>query len=261
MAARIGPTLRKARADRGLELSDVERDTKIRAKFLAAMEEERWDALPAPAYARGFLDIYARYLKLDRDALLEKYSEAVEDEHHEPIPSSVIKPGTLRQHRTPGRTPEINLKPVAKVLAGLVLLVIVGLVIVGLIGGSDDDGGSENRAEGMDRGTKAAAPARPTTTTPPAGEVSVELRATAPVWVCLVDESGTALVDSETLTADDARGPFSGDRFEVTFGNGSVEMTIDGAEEQIPAVAEPIGYRITPGSVRELDASSQPTCT
>jgi cytoskeleton protein RodZ len=261
MATPVGRTLRKARTDRGIELSEVERATKIRAKFLEAMEDDHWEALPARAYARGFLDIYARYLGLDRDALLDQYRETVEDEHPEPIPSSVIKPGTLRQHRSPKRTPEINLKPVAKVLGGLVLLVIVGLVIVGLIGGSDDDGGSENRAEGTDRGTKAAAPATPTTTTTPASEVSVELRATAAVWVCLVDESGTPVVDSETLNTDDVRGPFSGDRFEVTFGNGSVEMTVDGAEEQIPAVAEPIGYRITPGSVRELDASSQPTCT
>jgi cytoskeleton protein RodZ len=262
MATRIGRTLRKARTDRGLELSDVERATKIRAKFLEAMEEEHWDALPAPAYARGFLDIYARYLGLDRDALLDQYSETVEDEH-EPIPSSVIKPGMLRQHRSPKRTPEINLKPAAKALGGLVLLVVVGLVIVGLIGGSDDDGGSENAAKGKDRGTRAAAPATPTpttTTTATPGEVSVELRATDAVWVCLVDDSGTPLVDSETLNADDARGPFSGDGFEVTFGNGSIEMTVDGAAEQIPAVAEPIGYRITPGSVRELDASSQPTC-
>jgi cytoskeleton protein RodZ len=264
MATPVGRTLRKARTDRGIELSEVERATKIRAKFLEAMEEDHWEALPAPAYARGFLDIYARYLGLDRDALLDQYRETVEDEHPEPIPSSVIKPGTLRQHRSPKRTSEINLKPIAKVLAGLVLVLIVGLVIVGLIGGSDDDGGNENPARGSDRGAKAAAPATPTpttTTATPAGEVSLELRATAPVWVCLVDDSGTQLVDSETLNENDARGPFSGGEFEVTFGNGSVEMTVDGAAEQIPAVAEPIGYRITPGGVRELDASSQPTCT
>jgi cytoskeleton protein RodZ len=261
MAPSIGRTLREARTERGLELTDVERATKIRVKFLEAMEDDRWEALPAPAYARGFLDIYARHLGLDREALLDQYRETVEDELPEPIPESVIKPGMLRQHRSPKRTPEINLKPIGKVLAGLVLLVIVGLVIVGSIGGSGDDGGGEKRAKGEDRGTKATAPATPTTTpTTPAGEVSVELRATAPVWVCLVDESGTPLVDSETLNADDARGPFSGGGFEVTFGNGSVEMTVDGEPEQIPQVAEPIGYRITPAGLRALEPSSQPTC-
>jgi cytoskeletal protein RodZ len=260
MAAPIGQILRKARTDRGLELTDVERATKIRPKFLEAMEEDRWDALPAPAYARGFLDIYARYLGLDRDALLDQYSKTVEDEH-EPIPSSVIKPGTLRQHRSPKRAAEINLMPAAKVLAGLVLLVIVGLVIVGLVGGSDDGGGSETRKAGKEqRGTATGPAATTTTATVAADQVSVELSPTATVWVCLIDNSGTPVVNSETLTAGQSRGPFTASRFEVTFGNGSVEMSVDGEPQQIPAAAEPIGYRITPSGVRELDASSQPTC-
>jgi cytoskeleton protein RodZ len=261
MAPRIGRTLRKARTDRGLELADVERATKIRAKFLEAMEEERWDALPAPAYARGFLDIYARYLDLDREALLDQYRETVEGEGHEPIPGSVIKPGTLRQHRSSGRMPAIKWGPVAKVLLGLVALIVVGLVIVGSIGGSDDGGGSEKSPKGKDRGTKAAGPpAATTTTTTPAGEVTVELRSTATVWVCLVDDSGDPFVNGETLPADESRGPFTGAGFEVTFGNGSVEMTVDGEPERIPEVAEPVGYRITPAGVKELASSAQPTC-
>ena len=121
MAPTIGETLRKARTERGVELSEVERATKIRAKFLEAMEEDRWGALPAPVYARGFLDIYARYLGLDREALLNEYRQTVEGEQHEPIPQSVIKPGTLRQTRPVGRTRSINWAPVAKVLAGLIV--------------------------------------------------------------------------------------------------------------------------------------------
>jgi cytoskeletal protein RodZ len=263
MAPTIGETLRKARTERGVELSEVERATKIRAKFLDAMEEDRWEALPAPVYARGFLDIYARYLGLDQQALLDEYRKTVEGEQHEPIPESVIKPGTLRQTRPVGRTRSINWGPVAKVLAGLIVLVVIGLVIVGSIGGSDGGGGSDKGGKGKDQGSKAAGPATPTattTTTTTPGEVSVELRATASVWVCLVDDSGTPLVDSETLGADEARGPFSAGGFDVTFGNGSVEMTIDGQPAQIPQAAEPLGYRITPSGVRKLDPSSQPTC-
>jgi cytoskeleton protein RodZ len=259
MAPTIGETLRKARSERGVELSEVEQATKIRAKFLEAMEEDRWDALPAPVYARGFLDIYARYLGLDRKALLDEYSKAVESEP-EPIPESVIKVGTLRQTRPAGRARSINLVPVAKVLGVVVVLVLIGLVIVGLIGGSDNGDGGKAKA-GKEQRTKAAGPpATTTTSTTPLGQVSVELRATAPVWVCLVDDSGTPLVDSETLSADDSRGPFSGRGFDVTFGNGSVEMTVDGKPAQIPQVAEPIGYRITPTGLRKLEPSSHPTC-
>jgi cytoskeleton protein RodZ len=265
MAPTIGETLRKARTERGLELSEVERATKIRAKFLEAMEEDRWGALPAPVYARGFLEIYARHLGLDQQALLDEYRETVEGEQHEPIPESVIKPGTMRQTRPNRRTGSIKWGPVAKVLGGLIGLVVIGLVIVGSIGGSDNGGGSDKGAKRKDKGSKAAGPATTTTTTTAtsttaAGEVSVELRATASVWVCLVDDGGTPLVDSETLSADEARGPFSAGGFDVTFGNGSVEMTVDGQPARIPQAAEPLGYRITPSGVRKLDPSSQPTC-
>ena len=158
MAPTIGETLRKARTERGVELSEVERATKIRAKFLEAMEEDRWGALPAPVYARGFLDIYARYLGLDQQALLDEYRQTVEGEQQEPIPQSVIKPGTLRQTRPVGRTRSINWVPVAKVLAGLIVVAVVGLVIVGSIGGSDDSDGSDKGGKARDQGSKAAGP-------------------------------------------------------------------------------------------------------
>jgi cytoskeletal protein RodZ len=262
MAPTIGETLRRARTERGLELSEVERATKIRMKFLEAMEEDRWEELPGPSYARGFLDIYARHLGLDQQALLDDYRTTVEGERHDPIPQSVIKPGTLRQTRPVGRTHSINWGPVAKVLAGLIVLVVVGLVIVGSIGGSDNGARNDNARGGKGNQPSTSsgpAPAKTTTTTP-SEEVSVELRATATVWVCLMDDTGTPLVDSETLSADEARGPFSATGFDVTFGNGSVEMTVDGQPAQIPQAAEPLGYRITSRGVRKLDPSSQPTC-
>jgi helix-turn-helix protein/uncharacterized protein DUF4115 len=263
MASTVGQALREAREQRGVELSEVEQATKIRAKFLEAMEADRWEELPAPVYARGFLDIYARYLGLDQQALLDEYSKTVEGEGSEPIPESVIKPGSLRQTRPVRRFRSINLAPVAKVAAGVLVLVIIGLVIVGSIGGSDNGGGNGKQPKTRDNGTKTgggAAPGTTTTSTTPSGQVSVELRATAPVWVCLVDDSGTPRVDSETLNANESRGPFSAGGFDVTFGNGSVELTVDGQPAPIPQAAEPIGYRITPNGVRRLDPSSQPTC-
>src|SRR4051794_8078749 len=249
MAPTIGQTLREARLERGLELADVERATKIRLKFLEAMEGDRWDALPGPAYARGFLDIYARHLGLDHKALLEEYGTTVEGEPDQPIPESVIKPGTLRQHRSARRTTSTNRhggllssidwRPVAKVVGGLLVLIVAGLVIVGLIGGSGGGGGTEKPGKGKGTATNAAVPPASTTTTP-TGQVAVELRPTATVWVCLVDDRGNPLVDGETLSADEARGPFKATGFDVSFGNGSVELSVDGQPAHVPAVAQPI---------------------
>jgi hypothetical protein len=249
MAPQVGQALREARTEQGIELSEVERVTKIRTKFLLAMEEERWEALPAPVYARSFLSTYAQFLGLDDQALVDQYRRTVEGvDRAEPIPHTVLRPGALRSRR--------SIKPVALLFTGLVAAVVLGLVIVGSLGGSDNGGDGADR-----RGGTAADPTATTTTNgETASVVSLELRSTGAVWVCLVDDEGRAPVNGETLTANEVRGPFDGRGFEVTFGNGSVEMTVDGEPTEIPPVAEPLGYRITPSGVRELDPSSQPNC-
>jgi cytoskeleton protein RodZ len=63
----LGTSLAAARLALGLELRDAERDTRIRARYLAALEEEDFDALPGEAYAAGFLRTYSAYLGLDGD--------------------------------------------------------------------------------------------------------------------------------------------------------------------------------------------------
>ena len=68
----LGPSLAAARLARGLELRDAEIDTRIRTRYLAALEEENFDALPGEAYAAGFLRTYADYLGLDADVYVEE---------------------------------------------------------------------------------------------------------------------------------------------------------------------------------------------
>ena len=63
----IGAILAQTRERLGLELPDVEQRTKIRVKYLRALEDEDWEVLPAPAYTRGFLRAYAEELGLDSE--------------------------------------------------------------------------------------------------------------------------------------------------------------------------------------------------
>jgi len=70
----IGSSLRAARMRQALELSQVERDTRIRAKYLGALEDERFDVLPGPAYTKGFLRTYAHYLGLDAQSFVDEYN-------------------------------------------------------------------------------------------------------------------------------------------------------------------------------------------
>lgn len=69
----IGNTLREARLRRGLDILDCEAETKIRAKYLRAMEEEHFDLMPSPTYVRGFLRTYADFLDLDGRLVLDEY--------------------------------------------------------------------------------------------------------------------------------------------------------------------------------------------
>jgi Helix-turn-helix domain/Domain of unknown function (DUF4115) len=71
----IGPSLREARIHRGIGLDRVQADTRIRVRYLEAIEDDRWDELPADAYAKGFLRTYASYLELDPQQYLAAFRE------------------------------------------------------------------------------------------------------------------------------------------------------------------------------------------
>jgi helix-turn-helix protein len=70
----IGTSLREARMRQGLELVDAESATKIRTRYLQALEEERFDTLPSPTYVKGFLRSYAEYLGLDGQLYVDEYN-------------------------------------------------------------------------------------------------------------------------------------------------------------------------------------------
>jgi hypothetical protein len=72
----LGEILRQAREDIHLSLEEVERETRIRAKFLAALESGDLRALPSDAHAKGFLRNYAQFLGLDAQAMLRRYDTA-----------------------------------------------------------------------------------------------------------------------------------------------------------------------------------------
>jgi hypothetical protein len=70
----IGNSLREARLKHGLDFSQVELATKIRAKYVRAIEEEQFDALPAETYVKGFLRTYADHLGLDGQLYVDEYA-------------------------------------------------------------------------------------------------------------------------------------------------------------------------------------------
>jgi cytoskeletal protein RodZ len=102
----IGTSLREARNRQQLDLTEVEQATKIRARYLQALEEESFDALPAQTYIKGFLRTYADYLGLDGQLYVDEYNSRYtvggDDEFREPVVarrSSRVQPRHRRLER------------------------------------------------------------------------------------------------------------------------------------------------------------------
>ena len=70
----IGNSLKVARERQGLEFPQVEAATKIRGKYLRALEDEQFEQLPAETYVKGFLRTYAEYLGLDGQLYVDEYN-------------------------------------------------------------------------------------------------------------------------------------------------------------------------------------------
>ncbi len=221
----VGEVLREARLKRGLDLYEVKRVTKISVPALRAMEEDRWDDVPAPG-SEALLEVYARFLGLDEGALLAE---------------------PRRTERHPGRHRRGILLVIG--IAAVVGL-IIGLVAVAPLGGG---GGESTTAETVARTTT-------TTTTTASAPVSVEIHTSALVWVCLVDQRGRPVINGLSLVKDQTVGPYDGKAFDVTFGNGNVDLTVNGQPVNVPAIAAPLGYRITPDGARRLAPGDEPTC-
>lgn len=257
MNSGIGEALHEERRRRGLDLDEVEAATKIRVRYLRALEDEDWDVLPGGAYTRSFIRTYATHLGLDGERLADQYRRA-----HEETEERYPRLDPVRPPRRPGRDRgplggRGGPRP-ALLAGGLVVLVVAALIGLGLLTGSDDD--PEPASGGAaQRGAQGGPGADARQTGPP--RAILRVRATGPVWVCLMDARGRALLDGVTLAAGAEEGPFESGRFTVAFGNGAFEMQINGRQAATDDAPNPVGYRIgRRGGLAELPEGRRPDC-
>ena len=116
----IGNSLREARVRQQLELTEVELATKIRARYLRALEEEAFEALPAQTYVKGFLRTYADYLGLDGQLYVDEFNSRFTidgDEPREPVVARRTS-NVNRHHR------RLERRWIAFALAGIAALLV-----------------------------------------------------------------------------------------------------------------------------------------
>lgn len=144
----IGNSLREARVRQGLDLAQVELATKIRAKYIGALEQEEFAVLPGDTYIKGFLRTYADFLGLDGQLYVDEYTLRFVPESRDEAPERAVR--KRRRDRGVERR--------AVVLALLGIAVLTALVIVAWKFGGADTSGSTPSVVQTRQSTPAAKP-------------------------------------------------------------------------------------------------------
>lgn len=251
----VGNKLREARTRRSLSLQEAEEATKIRCRYLLAIENEDWDQLPGDTYARAFIRTYGSFLGLDGERLAEEQRQLRGSTRPgERLPR--VEPRPRRVVGDRGRRREIPPRLVAVAVSGLV---VAALLAIGLSTG----GGSGGSAEPAQSREAIGQAQRADQVSPPRLQGhTLELTAKGEVWICLLDGSGKPLINGRILNNGETEGPFRSGSFTLALGNGAVTMTVDGKQANTPEPSSPIGFAIdSHGSVRELPEGERPNCT
>jgi helix-turn-helix protein len=126
----IGNSLREARLRQQLDFPELEQATKIRSRYLRALEDEQFDVLPAETYVKGFLRAYAEYLGLDGQLYVDEYNSRYVVGEDEPVARPRRSDAGRSQRRADSRV-------VLAALAGIAA--VTALVIAAWkFGGSND---------------------------------------------------------------------------------------------------------------------------
>jgi hypothetical protein len=254
--AEIGSTLRETRIRNKIDIGTVEDATKIRAKYLRALENEEWVVLPGPTYVKTFLRTYAQYLGLDPHLLVEEYSARFEE------PEELELPAFSREQRLRTRVQRVGppsrlVTVVALGVAFLALLLVLGLTANDQGGKSSSSPGQAAREARQRHGTGPAAKKQPA---PVPSKVQLEVVPARSVWVCVENSRSSPKVKGVTLARGDRQGPFTSSSFKVTVGNGGGDLKINGKLRDTPDANHPLGYLIKPSGTSVLAASRRPTC-
>jgi cytoskeleton protein RodZ len=251
--ADIGTTLREARMRAHIDVSEVEARTKIRAKYLRAIENEEWDLLPGPVYVKSFLRTYGDFLGLDSRMLVDEYKRVYErPSDHEMRPMSSLSRERERAARGP-------LVPPWLVIAGVLVAIVVVLYLVGSFHSANKSpttaGTSTTGHHARHRRHRQHKPvAKPKT-------VTLQLVATGQVYVCLVDGSGAKLIPGRIFGPGETIPIEKSDKLLLTLGNASVQMKVNGKRVNVAPSGTSIGYSLSSTATASLPVSKQPSCT
>jgi cytoskeleton protein RodZ len=252
--ADIGATLREARMRAKIDITEVETRTKIRAKYLRAIENEEWDLLPGEIYVKSFLRTYGDYLGLDSRMLVDEFKRRYDrPTDHE------LRPLTPPRARERERRRGSRLPP--WVLIGAVLVVVV--IVLYFVGNSTNPKSTTTPTATTGVSQKhRPRPRHPAAVpvTKRASSVKLQLIATGQIYVCLVDGTGKKLIPGQIFNAGQTIPTESAAKLLLTLGNNSVKMKVNGSTVKVPGSSASVGFLLKPNATTPLPASKQPRC-
>lgn len=272
----IGSTLREARMRARIDITEVEQATKIRAKYLRAIENEEWSLLPGSTFVKSFIREYADYLGLDARSLVEEYKLRYERPSESEL--RAVSPGLSRDRRGVrgggslggGRGMGGGGSSAPRWVITIVLLAVIvaALFVVGSLGGDDDKDGSttptqtqaQQRPQGRRGGQPRRAQQRQQRTAAPT-QAGLRIVPTGDVYVCLFDQDGNRMIDGVIYREGQTVPLQRAQAMRLTLGNSNVRLRVNGRAVEVPAASSAVGFEITTGGARALPADQLPICS
>jgi cytoskeletal protein RodZ len=253
----IGERLREARMRQKIDIAEVESATKIRAKYLRALENEEFGLLPGNTFVKTFMRTYAEYLGLDAQLLIEEYRVDYEPRGEGDLQPMVSRPSRRQQER---RRPRASKGPPGPGTAIVVVMVVVVaiLAILGLTGGSSNSGNKPATATHAKKKKKPARTKHKRAAKPKPTSARVHIVPASATYLCVDRGLGTPVVYQGTTSSSQT---FHGKRVRVNIGNAStVRVFNNGKRVTLPAGATIIGYEFTATRSKPLAAGVRRPC-
>jgi cytoskeletal protein RodZ len=251
----IGATLREARVRRKLTLQQAEDDTKIRVKYLQAMENEDFEVMPGVTYVKGFLRAYAEYLNLDADVIVGEFNSRTGPQpDHEPF-GGVSALGRPRSHR--GRN-TLFLTAFVCILV-LAIIYVLGINRHTTSGEPKTNPGAIGLSSSPQPTTTPSVPASiPPSLTPSPPAVTINkvrfIVSGGPCWVAVSEGSAQGKQLFAATLADGAVNTFTSKQplFIVVGAPSVATIKVIGGQTLKLSGAGPLTYRVSQGKVVKL---------
>jgi cytoskeletal protein RodZ len=257
MPTAIGDTLREARMRQKIDITEIEAKTKIRAKYLRAMENEEFNLLPGSTFAKSFLRTYADALGLDAHRLVEEYRA-----QYEPRDEGDLPPLAGQTGRRPGRERRYERRGPSRRAAAAVALAVAVIVVLFVIGVFSNGNGSNNPSSSSTQASKpkqhkkkhSSNGGKSSTTSTPK-RVSLRVTPTVPTYMCVDRGQGTTPI-YQGIT--DQPQTFKGRHVRINLGKTSVTITANGKPVALSPSPNPAGIDFTPGTHKNIPVGKRP---